>query len=191
MKRSEINRILRETIAFFDMHRFKLPPFAFWTPADWEKRGEEADEIRDNLLGWDITDFGLGNFSRKGLVLFTLRNGTHDNPRYPKPYAEKIMVAGENQETPMHFHAFKMEDIINRGGGNLLIELYNATPDNDLDRTSPVAVSVDGVRYPGAGSHPAPDPGREHHAFPAPLPSLLWRRGPGPRSHRRGVARQR
>lgn len=153
MKRSEINRILRETIAFFDMHRFKLPPFAFWTPADWEKRGEEADEIRDNLLGWDITDFGLGDFQRKGLVLFTIRNGSHGDPRYPKPYAEKIMVAGENQETPMHFHAFKMEDIINRGGGNLLIELYNATPDNDLDRTSPVAVSVDGVRRtlePGA-----------------------------------------
>lgn len=146
MKRSEINRILRETIAFFDEHHFKLPPFAFWTPADWQGRGEEADEIRDNLLGWDITDFGLGDFPHKGLILFTIRNGSHGDPRYPKPYAEKIMVAGESQLTPMHFHAFKMEDIINRGGGNLLIDLYNATPDDDLDRTSPVVVSVDGVR---------------------------------------------
>jgi D-lyxose ketol-isomerase len=146
MKRSEINRILRETIAFFDEHRFKLPPFAFWTPADWQGRGEEADEIRDNLLGWDITDFGLGDFPHKGLILFTIRNGSHGDPRYPKPYAEKIMVAGENQLTPMHFHALKMEDIINRGAGNLLIDLYNATPDDDLDRTSPVVVSVDGVR---------------------------------------------
>lgn len=145
MKRSEINQILRETIAFLKECRFALPPFAYWTPADWQQRGPEADEIRDNLLGWDITDFGQGDFKRVGLVLFTLRNGNYYDPRYPKPYAEKILIADENQVTPMHFHTLKMEDIINRAGGNLLIEMYNATDDNRLADT-PVVVSVDGVR---------------------------------------------
>ena len=145
MKRSEVNGVLRETITFLREHRFALPPFAYWSPADWRSRGPEADEIRDNLLGWDITDFGSGNFARVGLVLFTIRNGNYGDPRYPKPYAEKVMVAGENQVTPMHFHHLKMEDIINRGGGNLLLEMFNATPGNALADT-PVQVSVDGVR---------------------------------------------
>lgn len=145
MKRSEINRILREAMAFIEKHRFALPPFAYWTPEDWRKAGPEADEIRDNLLGWDITDFGSGDFLRTGLVLFTIRNGSYHDPRYPKPYAEKIMVARERQVTPMHFHHLKMEDIICRAGGNLLLELYNATPEDGLADT-PVEVSVDGVR---------------------------------------------
>lgn len=70
----------------------------------------------ENMLGWDITDFGSGNFSSRGLFLFTIRKGKFkvDN----KTYAEKIMIVEENQETPMHCHWSKMEDIINRGFGN-------------------------------------------------------------------------
>ncbi|HEX2999887.1 MAG TPA: D-lyxose/D-mannose family sugar isomerase [Armatimonadota bacterium] len=145
MKRSEVNQILRETKEFLAAHQFVLPPFANWSPADWRARGTEADEIRDNCLGWDITDFGAGDFQHLGLTLFTIRNGNYQDARYTKPYAEKIMVVAENQVTPMHFHALKMEDIINRGGGNLLIELYNATDTDELAKT-PVTVSVDGVR---------------------------------------------
>lgn len=145
MKRSEINRTLREATAFLEECRFALPPFARWSPADWAGRGPEADEIRHTGLGWDITDFGSGDFDRVGLVLITLRNGIHQDPRYPKPYAEKIMIAGEGQVTPTHYHAFKMEDIIVRGGGNLLIELHNSTPAGGLADT-PVEVSLDGVR---------------------------------------------
>ena len=37
-----------------------------------------------------------------------------------------------------------MEDIINRGGGNLVVELYNATPDEQLD-TTPVRYRIDGI----------------------------------------------
>jgi hypothetical protein len=55
------------------------------------------------------------------------------------------MVVEENQETPMHFHWNKMEDIINRGGGNLALELFNATDAETLADT-PVEVSIDGVR---------------------------------------------
>lgn len=96
----------------------------------------------ENMLGWDITDFGSGDFYKRGLFLFTLRNGKLNVDR--KPYAEKIMIVGENQETPMHYHWYKMEDIINRGGGNLVIELYNSTPDNGFDVTD-VRCKKDGV----------------------------------------------
>lgn len=142
MKRSEINRIITEGKAFMNQMQFKLPPWAYWSVNDWKTRGDEISEIKRNMLGWDITDFGSGDFYRRGLFLFTIRNG---NPAYDKkPYAEKIMIVEEDQETPMHFHWNKMEDIINRGGGNLVLELYNATKDNQLDN-SPVKISMDGI----------------------------------------------
>ena len=86
----------------------------------------------------------LAIFIIEACFLFTIRNGRFNVDR--KPYAEKIMIVEENQETPMHYHWAKMEDIINRGGGNLVIELYNATKDNQLDST-PVLCKVDGVKY--------------------------------------------
>lgn len=144
MLRSEINRILRETIEFVNSQNFGLPPFAFWTPNDWVSKGHEVDEIRDCMLGWDVTDFGLNYFYLTGLVLFAIRNGNYTNVRYTKSYAEKLLIVKEEQITPMHFHMLKMEDIINRGGGNLMIQVYNATPDDKLANT-PVTVSMDGV----------------------------------------------
>jgi D-lyxose ketol-isomerase len=63
-----------------------------------------------------------------------------------KLYAEKIMVVEEGQVTPMHFHWNKMEDIINRGGGYLLVQLYNATADEQLDEKNKVLTSIDGLR---------------------------------------------
>lgn len=146
MKRSEINRILQNTIAFSEKMNFKLPPFAFWSPQDWHSKGHEYDEIRDNRLGWDITDFGLGNFDKIGLTLFTLRNGNLKNKKYPKTYGEKLLIIQEDQVTPYHFHWRKMEDIINRGGGNLLCRVCNSTKDEKLS-TAPVAVISDGRRY--------------------------------------------
>lgn len=146
MKRSEINRIIKEAISFIERMHFCLPPFAYWTPEDWETKGEEYDEIRDNMLGWDITDFGKGDFYREGLVMFTLRNGNFNSKKYIKPYAEKLLIVREGQITPFHFHWSKMEDIINRGGGNLLVQLYNSTDEGELSNT-PVNVSIDGRNY--------------------------------------------
>jgi D-lyxose ketol-isomerase len=82
------------------------------------------------------------------LVLFTIRNGNPRNwqTQTGKLYAEKIMIVEDKQITPMHFHWSKMEDIINRGGGNLLIQLFNATPDEDTDKTKDVSIMIDGVR---------------------------------------------
>lgn len=146
MKRSEINHHLRDAVAFIRSMNFCLPPFAFWSPQDWLEKGPEYDEIRDNMLGWDLTDFGSGNYLQVGLLLFTLRNGNLKNSRYIKPYAEKLMLVREGQVTPLHFHTHKMEDIINRGGGNLLVEVYNATPDDLLDKTR-VSVTMDGRTF--------------------------------------------
>jgi D-lyxose ketol-isomerase len=148
MKRSEINQIIMKAKSFMSEKQFILPPWAYWSAEDWTKNKECAHEVIENMLGWDITDFGSGDFYRRGLFLFTLRNGKYKVDK--KPYAEKIMIVEENQETPMHYHWSKMEDIICRGGGNLVIELYNSTPDDKLADT-PVHFRIDGI----SGSVPA------------------------------------
>ncbi len=76
MKRSEVNRVMQRADDFIRSHGFFLPPFAYWRPADWASKGPEVREIVENQLGWDITDFGLGDFDRYGLFLFTVRNGS-------------------------------------------------------------------------------------------------------------------
>lgn len=150
MKRSELNAILERAERFIRQCGFALPPFAWWTPRQWAELAARPDdyaqyrEIRDNMLGWDVTDFGSGDIARVGLTLFTLRNGNYARPGdYPKPYAEKLLVVDGRQITPFHYHARKMEDIINRGDGALLVTLYNATPDDRLADT-PVTVHSDG-----------------------------------------------
>ena len=142
MKRSEINLLIRQALAFFDEMHFRLPPWGYWDPGDWKQNRVHCQEIINNQLGWDLTDFGSGNFYGTGLLLFTLRNGNVKHDR--KPYAEKIMIAGENQVTPMHFHWAKMEDIINRGGGNLMIQLYPSNAEEDF-ADHPFDVSLDGI----------------------------------------------
>jgi len=172
MKRSEINQLLRDTIQFCNEMKFNLPPFAFWSPLDWQSKNREYDEIRDNMLGWDVTDYGHGDFRNLGLILFTIRNGNLKNSQSLKTYAEKILISDEDQISPMHFHWAKMEDIINRGGGNLMVELYNADDQEGLAAT-PVTANIDGRCYEvPAGSVVQLKPGesitlppRQYHKF--------------------------
>lgn len=145
MKRSQINQILQSAQAFFTQHQFHLPPWASWTEADWQGQGDACREVIDCQLGWDITDFGSGDFAKRGLTLFTVRNGKAGSS-YGKTYAEKIMVVDDGQETPLHFHFQKAEDIINRGGGKLLLQLWNSDGQGEKADT-PVSVSIDGVRH--------------------------------------------
>ncbi len=146
MKRSEINAALREMEQMICRYRISLPDFCAFTPEEWQSKGHEYDEIRDNMLGWDITDYGLGRFDEVGFSLITLRNGNlRLRSRYPKPYAEKLLYLKEGQYSPMHFHWYKMEDIINRGGGNVLIRVFRSLPDEAADRESPVSVQTDGL----------------------------------------------
>ncbi len=146
MKRSEINHALRELEAMAAKYRFSLPPFCNITPKEWQEKGRDHDEIRDNMLGWDITDYGLGDFSKVGFSLITIRNGNlKRRDKFQKTYAEKILYLREAQYSPNHFHWMKMEDIINRGGGNLLIRVHNSYPDECVDYCSDVTLHLDGV----------------------------------------------
>lgn len=143
MKRSQINKLIVEAKAFFHEYAFILPPFGYWSPKEWHAIGSEANEIRECALGWDLTDFGSGDFNKVGLLLFTTRNGVYAN-KNGKSYAEKIMICEPGQVTPWHYHEAKMEDIINRGGGDLHIQVQNIDEHNQLT-DSAVTVTLDGV----------------------------------------------
>lgn len=148
MKRSQINKELRKATEFLRRQNFFLPAWACWTPKQWAAAGHEADEIRDCRLGWDVTDFAGDDFDRLGLTLFTIRNGVPGRAGDPaaKDYCEKMLLVGPGQVTPTHFHFSKMEDIINRAGGKLVMRLWHAdrrTQERD-DRSS-VTVSIDGI----------------------------------------------
>jgi len=146
MKRSQINSIIIEAKNLFEKNNFKLPPFGYWDVKKWKTISKsEIEEIYNNFLGWDITDFGFGDFWKIGICIFTIRNGSQENIRKNsgKTYAEKIFFLEKDQQVPLHTHFVKIEDVINRGGGNLGVELYNAKDDGTLDKTS-IILSKDG-----------------------------------------------
>ncbi len=145
MKRSDINRYLDEALDFWEGNGFRMPPSARFTREDWRKHAHVCREIFDLQIGWDITDFGSSRFPECGLLLYTLRNGKINSPEYPKPYAEKIMMVRENQITPLHFHWYKREDIINRGGGNLILEIHRASPSENTVRGGAFPIRVNGM----------------------------------------------
>jgi len=146
VKRSEINALIIGAKDLLARHGMRLPPFAYWSPSDWRGKGPECDEIRQCRLGWDVTDFGLGEFERVGLVVFTVRNGHRKLKAYAhKTYCEKILIVRENQHTPMHYHASKQEDIICRCGGDLVCQIYNRGGDGKLDGGD-VEVALDRLR---------------------------------------------
>ena len=147
MKRSELNQIIGDAVAFCAQMKFLLPPFAHWSLDEWRTKGDGYGEIMDNQMGWDITDFGSGDFQNIGLLIFVLRNGNFTNRKYVKPYCEKILIQAESQVLPSHFHWKKMEDIINRGGGNLMVALHNALDDKHADEKTPVRISMDGRTF--------------------------------------------
>ena len=176
MKRSQINRLIEETMAWLEQRQVVLPPFARWTPEEWAKKDRSYDEIRANMLGWDVTDYGRGDFDRVGLLLFTIRNGNLQDSRYAKPYAEKLLVSREGQLSPNHFHWHKMEDIINRGGGDLMVQVWNATAEEELGKDD-VTVRLDGhLTTVPAGTVLELHPG-ESITIPPRLYHAFWGRG--------------
>lgn len=154
MKRSTVNEILQDADGFIRSHGYVMPPFAYWSPTDLQARvASDSAMIRDHMLGWDITDYGQGRFDEMGLFLFTVRNGNKANVDRGRGmlYAEKIMISGENQLSPMHRHNLKTEDIINKGGATLVLELFHAGADGSIDEAAEVRVRTDGSerRMPG------------------------------------------
>ena len=73
MKRSEINKALKELEAMCAQEHCYLPPFCHFTPEEWESKGHEYDEVRDCMLGWDITDYGLDRFDEVGFSTLVFR----------------------------------------------------------------------------------------------------------------------
>jgi len=146
MKRSRVNDIIRESDDFIQSFGFRLPPFAYWTPQQLVDRKDSLSGIIDARLGWDITDYGKGDFQAMGLMLFTTRNGSQEDLKAGGGmcYAEKIMISRENQISPMHRHITKAEDIINRGGATLAIKMFESDANGELDKTAPVVLTSDG-----------------------------------------------
>ena len=110
MKRSEINGLLRAAGACFREHHWALPP---------QPR-------------WDVTDFGLGDWRRHGLVLVNLANEAE--------YCEKLMYARAGMITPCHCHRRKKEDIICRCG-ELSVRAWPALPADCEGRSFPLLVN--------------------------------------------------
>lgn len=147
MKRSQINQFITEADAMIRRFGFTLPPFADWTPEDFRAKADTAQGVIRAGLGWDITDYGQGDFDRLGLALFTLRNGRLADLRAGGGmcYAEKLLISRQDQISPMHRHMIKAEDIINRGGATLAVELFGSDPDGGFDESAGGTVHCDGI----------------------------------------------
>ncbi|WP_373353750.1 D-lyxose/D-mannose family sugar isomerase [Pseudoroseicyclus sp. CXY001] len=147
MKRSRINSIMDEAAEMIRAHGFILPPFAGWSPEEFRARKAEAAHVIDARCGWDITDYGAGRYDEMGLFLFTLRNGRLADLQKGTGmcYAEKLLISKENQLSPMHTHVLKAEDIINRGGATLVVELFGSDATGAFDESAGGRVLCDGI----------------------------------------------
>lgn len=147
MKRSEINEILLAADDMIRRHGFTLPPFAYWSPGTFRDRAATARHVIEARCGWDITDYGAGRFDEMGLFLFTLRNGRLADLTAGRGmcYAEKLLISRQDQLSPMHTHVIKAEDIINRGGATLIIELYGSDENGGFAGDRGGQVMCDGI----------------------------------------------
>lgn len=146
MKRSEINGAIAWAKGFLKENNIHLPETSGWSVEQWHENADRIDTIRKVMLGWDITDFGTGDFRSVGAVLYTVRNGKMDDPTVGVPYCEKYIVMKEGQRLPKHYHVYKTEDIINRAGGVLAVYLWNAGETGEQLDTD-VEVYMDGIRH--------------------------------------------
>jgi D-lyxose ketol-isomerase len=142
MKRSEINSLVESAARCYAVHDWALPPNA----------------------RWDVTDFGLGDWRRFGLVLVNLA----EEPEY----CEKLMYAQKSMTTPAHAHKKKKEDIICRWG-KLAVKVWAGEPARSANQSFrlPVnhedqEVSSGSVVQLEAGSRVTLIPGVYHEFYP-------------------------
>jgi len=148
MKRSRINAIMAEADDMIRSYGFTLPPWAYWPPDKFKARKGEAAEVIKARNGWDITDYGAGRYDEMGLFLFTLRNGRLADLQRGGGmcYAEKLLISKQDQLSPMHTHVIKAEDIINRGGATLVVELFGSDDSGNFAEDKGGTVWCDGLK---------------------------------------------
>ncbi len=142
MKRSEINKAIVNAKKMMEEYLWVLPQWGYWSKAEYLEQPITSKYLKEHQMGWDVTDFGKGLFKQQGITLFCIRNGIQGNSQ-DKPYAEKLLFMQEGQEIPFHSHKVKLEDIINRGGGELVIEFLEVDS-NQIELNSKIDVLVDG-----------------------------------------------
>ena len=147
MKRSEINGSLKWAKGLLTKSNIRLPLYAYWELPEWKAHKADLDTVRKVMLGWDITDFGMGDFTKVGAVLYTVRNGSLADKTAGVPYCEKYILMKDGQRLPKHYHVMKTEDIINRTGGALQVFLWNVDPATGKALDTPVEVYQDGILY--------------------------------------------
>jgi len=142
MKRSDINHLIRSAGQCYGAHGWALPP----------------------RPRWDVTDFGLGDWRRFGLVSVNLA----EEPEY----CEKLMYAREGMTTPPHTHRKKKEDIICRWG-RLAVRVWAGHPEQTGTKTftlpvnhEPVEVAQGALITLEAGSRVTLVPGVYHEFYP-------------------------
>ena len=148
MKRSQVNDIMVQADDMIRSFGFTLPPFAYWSPEAFKRNAAAARPIIEAQCGWDITDYGAGDFEALGLFLFTLRNGRLADLQRGGGmcYAEKLLISRQDQLSPMHTHVIKAEDIINRGGATLVVELFGSDAEGRFAEDQGGTVYCDGLR---------------------------------------------
>ena len=148
MKRSQVNDIMVQADGMIRSFGFTLPPFAYWSPETFKRNAAAARPIIEAQCGWDITDYGAGDFEALGLFLFTLRNGRLADLQRGGGmcYAEKLLISRQDQLSPMHTHVIKAEDIINRGGATLVVELFGSDAEGRFAEDQGGTVYCDGLR---------------------------------------------
>jgi D-lyxose ketol-isomerase len=147
MKRSEINAALSWAKDLLQRSNIRLPLYAYWTMDTWKENKPKLDTLMKVMLGWDITDFGMGDFTKVGAVLYTVRNGSLKDKDAGVPYCEKYILMKDGQRLPKHYHVMKTEDIINRTGGLLQVFLWGIDPATGDVLDAPVKVYQDGIQY--------------------------------------------
>ena len=144
MKRSEINKAISTAKEMIEKFSWALPHWGYWSNEDYQDKTELKRYLNKHQMGWDVTDFGKGKFNEQGITLFCVRNGIQGDAN-DKPYAEKLLFMQEGQVIPFHSHKIKLEDIINRGGGDLAIEFLEIKA-NKEELTRKIEVLVDGEK---------------------------------------------
>lgn len=151
MKQSEVNKLCHEAASYLKKFNWVLPPQPEWA----------------------ATDFGLGDYTKTGLVEVLLCNEDE--------YCEKIMYAREGMVTPAHTHNDKREDIICRQG-TLKITLWNGHPNDAATKGKKVQIKINrkmveresGVPFElNAGERIKMTPGIFHEFEPVGGPALI------------------